>query len=141
MIENGGLILDFTQPTSPTNNIIVTLTDAWAARNTSQGIISKPVVESENRDQLAGFQPSFFDKGYTIVQVGQQLTLAAIWRSAVSPTNTGAAAAFVPTSLLSDGQGTVPTTSTNVNGILGGWATMSGGVISAQGFNLPAGLR
>ncbi len=137
LIENGGLILDFTQPTSPTNNIIrpgsaLTL----GGQNAGQGIISRSTLLLSPKTGVTNsqsFSATLFDKGYTIVQVGSNSPSAGNLALGGLTHNTGAAATFVPP-FLGGGQGTITTTSTNVNGILGGWATMSGGVISAQGF-------
>src|SRR5205823_1700674 len=47
--------------------------------------------------------------------------------------NPGGVAFFVPPTLRG-GQGNITTTSTNENGILGGWATISDGTVSGQGW-------
>lgn len=137
LIKNGGLILDFTQPNSPTNNIIppgsaLTL----GGENAGQGTISRSTILLNPKTGVTNsqsFSSTLFDKGFTIVQVGSNNLSAGNLALGAITHNTGAAVTFVPP-FLGGGQGTIATTSTNLNGILGGWATTSKGVISAQGF-------
>jgi fibronectin-binding autotransporter adhesin len=137
LIKNGGLVLDFTQPTSPTNNIIrPTSALTLGGANAGQGIISRSTLTLNPKTGVTNsqsFSSTLFDLGYTIVQVGSNSPSAGNLALGGLTPNTGATVTFVPP-FLDGGQGTITTTSTNVNGILGGWATMSSGVISAQGF-------
>ncbi|HSU53215.1 MAG TPA: autotransporter-associated beta strand repeat-containing protein, partial [Candidatus Dormibacteraeota bacterium] len=137
LIKNGGLILDFTQPNSPTNNIIppgsaLTL----GGENAGQGTISRSTILLNSKTGVTNsqsFSGTLIDKGFTIVQVSSNSQSAGNLALGVLTHNTGAAASFVPP-FMGGGQGSITTSSTNISGILGGWATMSSGVISAQGF-------
>src|SRR6202012_6003818 len=104
--------------------------------NAGQGTISRSTILLNPKTGVTNsqsFSATLIDKGFTIVQVSSNSQSAGNLALGNVTHNTGAAATFVPP-FLDGGQGTITTTSTNLNGILGGWATTSRGVISPQGF-------
>ncbi|HWC60755.1 MAG TPA: autotransporter-associated beta strand repeat-containing protein [Verrucomicrobiae bacterium] len=137
LIKNGGLTLDFTQSTSPTNNIIPpTSALTLGGENAGQGTASRSVLLLTPQTGVTNsqsFSAALIDKGATIIQVNSNNQSAANLALGVITHNPGAAASFVPP-FMRGGRGSITTTSTNDNGILGGWATISDGTISAQGW-------
>ena len=136
-IENGGLTLDFTQLNSPTNNIINPVSAlTLGGENAGQGTVSRTILLLNPKAGITNtqsFSSTLIDKGAAIVQVNSNNASAGNLALGTISHNPGAAASFVPPSMRG-GRGSITTTSTNDNGILGGWATLSDGTVSAQGW-------
>jgi fibronectin-binding autotransporter adhesin len=136
-IKNGGLTLDFTQSNSPTNNIISPVSAlTLGGENAGQGTASRTILLLSPKAGVTNtqtFGSTLIDKGAAIIQVNSNNASAGNLALGAISHNPGAAASFVPP-YIRGGRGNITTTSTNDNGILGGWATISDGTISAQGW-------
>ncbi len=137
LIKNGGLTLDFTQPNSPMNNIINPVSAlTLGGENAGQGTASRTTLLLSPKAGVTNsqtFSSTLIDKGAAIIQLNSNTLSAANLALRVITHNPGAAASFVPPTMRG-GRGSITTSSTNDNGILGGWATISDGTISGQGW-------
>jgi fibronectin-binding autotransporter adhesin len=137
LIKNGTLTLDFTQPNSPVINIIKSNSSlTLGGENAGQGTVSRTVLFMNPKAGVTNsqaFSATLVDKGAAIVQLNSNNLSAANLSLGAITHNPGGVAFFVPPTLRG-GQGNITTTSTNENGILGGWATISDGTVSAQGW-------
>jgi fibronectin-binding autotransporter adhesin len=126
-IKTGTLTLDFTQATAPASNIIssssaLTLGGANAGLgNTSNARLTLTGKASTASSQT--FNGTTIDVGPAVIQATSGAGGSATLNLGAISANKGGVANFIlPTS------GNIKTTSSNVNGILGGWATVGTGV-------------
>lgn len=132
-VLNGTATLDFTQTASPVNNIIdpssaLTLGGANAGLGTTNfaALIATPKASTVNAQTFNG---TTIDLGQNFIR-GTANSGGTININLGLVTNKpGGVVNFVLPTLQSGGLGKIATTAANVNGILGGWATISDGVI------------
>ncbi len=131
-LKNGQMTLDFTQPNSPTNNIInssstLTLGGATSGRGVTNfaGLVALPKGSPTINSQT--FNNTFIDIGEAFIQAATTNNPGTmnINLGLLTHTNGGVVNIVLPT--LQGASGKITTTATNVNGILGGWVTVGDG--------------
>src|SRR5581483_3241755 len=99
LIKNGGLTLDFTQSTSPMNNIIPPASAlTLGGENAGQGTASRSVLLLTPQVSVTNsqsFSAALIDKGAAIIQVNSNNQSTANLALGVITHNPGAAASFV----------------------------------------------
>ncbi len=134
LVSNGTVTLDFTATTAPTNNIInANSTLALGGSTAGIGIsnfAALVVTPKANTTNSQTFNGTLIDVGPTYIQANSNNAGTINLNLGALSNNIGGLVTFLPPALLG-GKGNITTTSTNVNGILGGWAFTSAGT----GFN------
>jgi fibronectin-binding autotransporter adhesin len=132
-ISNGAVTLDFTQAASPANNVInpaSTLT--FGGATAGQGTVNNSslfMTPKANTANSQSFDDTHIYFGAANIQLNSNnLSTANLALGEITHSD-GGFVTFVPPTLRG-GQGKITTTSQNVNGILGGWATVGDGTIS-----------
>lgn len=132
----GTLVLDFTQAGSPVNNVISGSSAlSLGGENTGVGIVNNIQLTMNGKAATVNsqtFNGANFDVGHSTLRANSGAGgTANVVLGALSHLP-GGAVTFTPPKL-NAGLGEITTTSTNVNGILGGWATISSGAQVVNG--------
>jgi fibronectin-binding autotransporter adhesin len=131
VIENGTITLDFTQGTSPPNNIInpvssLTLGGANAGFGATNAAVLLMTPKGTNSNSQT-FDNTHVTFGGSVIQVTSNNQANASLSLGLLDHDPGGVLVAVTPKLAGLAGNNISTTATNVNGILGGWATISGG--------------
>jgi fibronectin-binding autotransporter adhesin len=132
IVKNGSLKLDFTQATSPANNIINSVSALTVGGETAGvGLTNNATLLMGGKAGTVNsqaFSSTLIDVGGEVIQATNgaggtaNLTLGPLTH------NSGGTVVIIPPA-----SGSIITTSPNNNGILGGWATISGSAANQNG--------
>jgi fibronectin-binding autotransporter adhesin len=138
-VKNGTLTLDFSAATAPANNIINSSSALTLGGEVSGAGVTNwaALVVNGNPSGVntQSFAKTTIDIGQTYIRANSNAASVVTVRLGALTNLTGGFVNFITPQLLG-GQGNITTTTTNVNGILGGWATVSDGV--TPGNRLPS---
>jgi fibronectin-binding autotransporter adhesin len=126
----GALVLDFTQAASPVNNVIASSSAlSLGGENAGVGTVNNIQVTMNGKAATVNsqtFNGASFDVGHSTLRANSGAGGTANLILGNLGHLPGGVVTFTPPTL-NAGVGGITTTSTNVNGILGGWATISSG--------------
>ena len=125
-IENGVLTLDFTQATAPVGNLINSSSAlTLGGTNAGLGSISFAQLTLQGKASTTNnqsFSGTTINVGPAVIRANSGTGGAANLNLGAITVNKGGIASFV-----APASGSISTTTTNTNGILGGWATIGSG--------------
>lgn len=125
----GTLFLDFSQATAPASDVISS-SSRLSLGGENAGIGTVNTIQLAMNSKGSGtstqkFDGTFIDLGGSLIRVTNSPGGTAVLNLGTITPGPGGAVTFV-TPTIAGGLGSIKTASTNLNGILGGWATISG---------------
>ncbi len=125
----GTLFLDFSQATAPASDMI-SGSSRLSLGGENAGIGTVNTIQLAMNSKGSGtssqtFNGTFVDLGGSLIRVTNSPGGTTVLNLGTITPGSGGAVTFI-TPTIGGGSGSIKTTSTNLNGILGGWATISG---------------
>ena len=131
MVENGTLTLDFAGSNAPANNIInpnssLSLGGATSGAGTTNysALVMNPAPSGVNSQTFNGTTVNF---GAAFIRGNANGSGTANLNLGLLSHNSGGYVVIIPPAI-QGGSGNITTTTTNINGIIGGWATVGDGI-------------